>query len=247
MPNTTKRTIDGVRSLHEQISESLRFRIRSGDLAVGQRLPGETELCDEFGTSRGTVRRALRTLNEEGIVQTFQGRGTFVLSGRPQPSIGQRLVGLGEALSYSAKSLRTAVLSSQILEPGSHPGYEGFCGPEARVMLLDRVRYLDDVPVARLLNWVKLDLAPGFEECDFTQTSLFDALDACAERDVASGRRSFEAVLPNADVAASLEIAQSQPLLLLHQVTYLDDGTAIERSDVWMDSTQVVVSTYLSR
>lgn len=193
------------------------------------------------------MRRALRTLNEEGIVQTFQGRGTFVLSGRPQPNIGQRLVGLGEALSYSAKSLRTVVLSSQILEPGTHPGYEEFCDSDERLMLLDRVRYLDNVPVARLFNWVKIDLAPGFEDCDFTKISLFDALDACAVREVASGRRTFEAVLPDSDVSTSLEIATSQPLLLLHQVTYLDDGAAIERSEVWMDSTQVVVSTYLSR
>ena len=244
---STNTDLNSLRPLHEQISDALRSRIRTGELAVGQRLPGEGELVKEFGASRGTVRRALRTLNEEGSVQTFQGRGTFVISGKPQPSIGQRLIGLSEALSYSEKSLTTRVVSMQVLEPGTHDGFEKFCTGNERLIFLDRIRYLDQVPVARLKNWVRADLAPGFEDTDFSQVSLFHSLDAHAIHEVTFGQRTFEAVLPDADVAAALEVATSQPLLFLRQVTFMDNGDPIERSDVWMDSAQVAVSVLLSR
>ncbi|MDQ2874249.1 MAG: GntR family transcriptional regulator [Actinomycetota bacterium] len=41
-------------------------------------VPSETSLVQEFGVARGTVRRAIEVLRDEGLVLTVQGRGTFV-------------------------------------------------------------------------------------------------------------------------------------------------------------------------
>nr|WP_306238589.1 GntR family transcriptional regulator [Ornithinimicrobium sp. HY1745] len=233
--------------IHEQISEALRTRIRSGDLPVGSRLPTETALMSQFGVARGTVRRALRTLNEQGIVQTLQGKGTYVRSGRPEPSIAQTLVGLSESLSYSEKSLTTTVLQQQIIPASGISRFPTPLEPAEQLLSLDRIRFLDGVPVARLKNWVRLQLAPGIDRTDFATTALFTALDSAATGQVSSGRRTFEAVLPGGDIAQSLGISTTTPLLFLTQVTYLDDGTVIEWSDVWMDSHHVTVAMNLTR
>lgn len=233
--------------IHEQISEALRARIRSGELPVGSRLPTESALMEEFGVARGTVRRALRTLNEQGIVQTLRGKGTYVRSGRPEPSIAQALVGLSEALSYSEKSLTTTVLRQDIVPASSYPEFPATLEPTEQLLYLDRVRCLDSVPVARLKNWVRLHLAPGIDATNFETTSLFAAIDTTSTGHVSSGRRTFEAVLPVEDVAESLGISTTVPLLFLKQVTYLDDGSAVECSDVWMDSHHVTVAMNLIR
>ncbi|WP_432054800.1 GntR family transcriptional regulator [Streptomyces sp. bgisy022] len=52
----------------QEIAETLRGRIRSGDLRAGERLPTQAELADEFGVERGTVRQALRTLQDAGLL-----------------------------------------------------------------------------------------------------------------------------------------------------------------------------------
>ncbi|MFI7403726.1 GntR family transcriptional regulator [Streptomyces sp. NPDC049541] len=52
----------------EEIADILRERIRSGDLKAGDRLPTQAELSDEFGVERGTVRQALRALQEDGLL-----------------------------------------------------------------------------------------------------------------------------------------------------------------------------------
>lgn len=233
--------------LHAQVSEFIISQIRSGELPVGSRLPGEGELMEKFGIARGTVRRAIRTLNESGYVQTVQGKGTFVLTGLPGRSIGQKLIGIGEALSYSEKSMKTSVLTLETTQGSEIEERRVAIEDDETILKLDRVRSLDGIPVARLRNWVRSDLAPGIENVDFESTSLFDALDQCAVRRVTSGERNFEAVIAPDDVAESLSLTPFFPLLFLRQITYLDDGTPIEWSDVWMDSRQISVTTMLSR
>ncbi|WP_435615605.1 winged helix-turn-helix domain-containing protein [Streptomyces coelicoflavus] len=62
-------SVNGSRRLSSQeIAEALRERIRGGDLKAGDRLPTQAELADEFGVERGTVRQALRALQEDGLL-----------------------------------------------------------------------------------------------------------------------------------------------------------------------------------
>jgi GntR family transcriptional regulator of arabinose operon len=64
--------------LHEQIAAILKERITGGLWPSGSGLPSEKALCAEFDVSRGTVRQALQTLENEGMLRREQGRGTFV-------------------------------------------------------------------------------------------------------------------------------------------------------------------------
>jgi len=61
--------VNGSRRLSPQeIADALRDRIRAGDLKAGERLPTQAELAEEFGVERGTVRQALRALQEGGLL-----------------------------------------------------------------------------------------------------------------------------------------------------------------------------------
>jgi GntR family transcriptional regulator len=64
--------------LHEQLAGILRAEIKSGDYDETGMLPSESQLQQEHDVSRGTVRRALAALADEGLVYTIQSRGTFV-------------------------------------------------------------------------------------------------------------------------------------------------------------------------
>lgn len=64
--------------LWQQLAAIIRERIKAGDYEPRQQLPSETQLEQEHGIARGTVRRAMRALAEEGWTVTVQGRGSFV-------------------------------------------------------------------------------------------------------------------------------------------------------------------------
>lgn len=75
-----------MRSAASQIVDQLRGAIVDGTLKTGDRLPGEHQLAQDFGVSRGTVREAIRTLAANNLVQSSRGAtgGTFVTT--PQAS-----------------------------------------------------------------------------------------------------------------------------------------------------------------
>jgi GntR family transcriptional repressor for pyruvate dehydrogenase complex len=72
-------------TLAGQVVAGLKARILAGDLAPGTKLPSEAELIEEYAVSRTVVREAVTRLRAEGLVDTFQGRGSFVLA-LPEPT-----------------------------------------------------------------------------------------------------------------------------------------------------------------
>ncbi len=65
----------GTTPLYRQLGELLRHRIRNEELAV---LPPERDLAAHYGISRITVRKALQSLEREGLIMRRQGSGTVV-------------------------------------------------------------------------------------------------------------------------------------------------------------------------
>ena len=74
------------RLLWQQVYDDLMGEIRSGVLAVDDRLPSEMEMAEQFGVSRDVIRRAKEELAGEGWLIVLHGRGTFVA----HPSPGDR-------------------------------------------------------------------------------------------------------------------------------------------------------------
>jgi GntR family transcriptional regulator len=73
--------------LHRQLFLVLRDEIDRGVLAPGDALPTEQTLCDQFGVSRITVRRALADLAEQGYIERRQGVGSFVREHAPSDPV----------------------------------------------------------------------------------------------------------------------------------------------------------------
>ena len=68
---------DALEPLYEQLAEILRREIDAG--RITSRLPSEVTLTQRYGVSRGTVRKAVEILVNDGYVRVSRGRGTFIL------------------------------------------------------------------------------------------------------------------------------------------------------------------------
>jgi len=67
--------------LYEQIVSQIEQRIEAGSLKVGDQLPSERELAEQFTVSRTAVREAVKALRQKGLVEIRPGRGTFITNG----------------------------------------------------------------------------------------------------------------------------------------------------------------------
>jgi len=69
--------------LYEQIVNQIEARIAAGDLKVGDKLPAEMELAEQFGVSRTAVREAVKILRQKGLIDILPGKGTYITNGTP--------------------------------------------------------------------------------------------------------------------------------------------------------------------
>ena len=73
------------KTLSAQVADELRARIESGMYAPGDKLPTEPVLVEKFGFSRTVIREAIATLRADGLLESRQGAGVFVLGPRQSP------------------------------------------------------------------------------------------------------------------------------------------------------------------
>lgn len=233
--------------LHQQISDQMRANIASGIWPPHYKLRAEPELAADLGVSRGTLRRALRTLIAEGLLVQVHGKGTFVKPKTIEPPIAQELLSLAEGLRRLGISFETTVRSSRVVLPPVPVQALLDLPPEAQVFRLERVRSIDGDPVALSTNYVRRDLCPGIETFDFTHKTLFGVIEHECGLKLASGRRTFEAQAASREVSEALRVPEGSPVLYLEQVTYLADGRPVEYSDVWIRGDRLKLSSVLTR
>jgi biotin operon repressor len=114
--------VNGSRRLSPQeIADTLRERIRTGDLKAGDRLPTQAELAEEFGVERGAVRQALRALQEDGLLSNVS-KGSPpriaevpVTQGGPQPTMVALAPRLADAFAASQVRIDAACLTAETL------------------------------------------------------------------------------------------------------------------------------------
>jgi DNA-binding GntR family transcriptional regulator len=91
--------------LYRQVADQLLARIKSGKIAIGDALPPEPELAQQYEVSRHTMREALRILRELGVVDRRPGAGTVVKARAPQPAYVQVIRSPSELLQYPPSRL----------------------------------------------------------------------------------------------------------------------------------------------
>jgi GntR family transcriptional regulator len=147
--------------LYHQLKVLLTEKIESGEWAPGHQLPTEYELKSEFGVSRATIRQAMQLLEQQGLIERIQGRGTFV--GRPK--IAHNLMYLFSPIrgttSVPLPSLDVVYLrkTRASLSVASHLGID----KEDQVFELKRRVVADNEPLLIIKNWMPTELFPGFE------------------------------------------------------------------------------------
>ena len=204
--------------LHEQISSRLRDEIESGALAPHTQLPSEHALCDRFEVSRVTVRRALQTLEADGLIYRRQGLGSFVCDRR----MAQGLVRLTDFAQDLARAGLEA--SSRILHHGSEacpPMVAERLGIEAdsTVLRLDRLRLGDGTPIALDRTWLPPFYAQLLEGHDLGSETLYQVLERDYGIPALSGRYRITAESADAETAGALGVPDGEALLVIERTT----------------------------
>jgi GntR family transcriptional regulator len=216
---------EGGYALYRQIKQDLMRRIEGGELAPGQALPSERELCERYGVSRPTLRQATQDLVRDGLLVVRRGVGTFVA----QPRVRQRL---GSVLGFTEKMTREGRrASTRVLERSVHQAStfdasvagELRLGSDASVLRVVRLRLADDLPVMVETTHISPEQFPGIEDLDLETVSLYQALRERYGIQIVQLRESLEPVLLT-EADALLLNARTRSASIQATITSFDQG-----------------------
>lgn len=235
--------------IYEQIQAWMRSQIASGAWPDHYKLTAESDLAEELGVNRGTLRKAIGGLINEGLLVRAHGKGTFVAPSRLEQPLAESFVTFSEGLISRGIPFTTTVISADIrpVTPATASllGLSKYAEPKA--YYLERVRHVRDKPIILLKNHVVHKHTPGIDALDFAEERLFSVLEQKYNLAIDWANRTFEATTANSGTAGHLDLAEGDPVMYVQQVSYLKDGTPIELSDLWLRGDHFRLSAQVKR
>ena len=216
--------------LYEQAADRIRAMLDSGEAGPGDPIPNETELCERFGVSRITVRRAVTELVRRGFLEKKQGKGTFVTT--PGSSVDlTRILSFSEACrrqggKASAKVLRVRLAAA---EPADERDLNLAKGQ--KIVETVRVRLFNNIPVMIEINHFST-VYSYLTECDL-ESSLYSILQEFGVRP-SKAVHDISLCRADAETAEHLGIPKDTPLLHLKEVIYDQKGRPLHSSRQWI-------------
>ena len=133
--------------IYLQLAEIMRERIFTKQWTAGSKIPSEHELMSVFGVARGTVRKALKSLVEEGLLVQVRGSGTYVAEPGISHPAGVRPLSFADSLREQGKEFETHVLEQRVTPASAEVAAELGIEPGVESMFMRRVRTVDGEPI----------------------------------------------------------------------------------------------------
>jgi GntR family transcriptional regulator len=213
---------------YRQLKEILRADILQRDLHSGDRLPGDHDLCEQYGVSRPVVRQALSELQYEGVLQRVKGRGTFVAPQLTSQSLVQSLTGLHDDVAAMGRALRSEVRTLKVTAADPDVAGRLEIPVGTAVVVTERLRFVDGEPWVYAISHVPAALAPDLVDQDLREQSLYGLLQRRYGLRLVRSRRSVEAHSASTRLARDLGIPRHGPVLKLTNVSYGPDNRPVE-------------------
>jgi GntR family transcriptional regulator len=215
-----------------ELAEDLRGQILSGGFPGADHFPTESVLCARYGVSRFTVREALRTLQNEGLIQRKRGSGTVIQPAAARGgALHQPLSNVGEILQYAKNTSVVFARNGSVTLPKKLADEIGVNAPGrwARFHGI-RTSQSDDRPIAATDAYIHPDLAAAADAIDPGGATIFRQLEMLSKLKIARVTQDIQAVPANASIAAALGVARRSPCLRILRCYCDTSGRVIEIS-----------------
>ena len=204
---------------HERVSSWIRDQIESGSLLENDKLPSENQLGQRFGVSRITIRRALQTLENEGLISRRQGLGSFVADQRLHQGL-DHLSDFVEDMHAAGLEAESIVLEEGPEKAGARVARALGLEEGTSVYRIDRLRKGNGETLAYDRTWIPMFYAHLLQDQDLEATTIYRVLEEKHGICVCKGTFRIEAINAPNDVAQHLDVPWGRALLLMERTTF---------------------------
>jgi GntR family transcriptional regulator len=214
--------------LYVEIAEAIRAGIIAGHLKPHARLPSEPELARRHKAARETVRRALASLADQGVIYRRRGAGSFVAEARVEQDLDQ-LFSFTEFISHMGLRPESRLLqagSIHIADADSPVLHALQLKAGAKLVYIRRLRLGSGEPLVVANTWLPEPLFRGFLKRDLNRHSVYEIMHQMG-RKPAHAVQTIEASMVGDEEAKLLTVQPGSPALLIRRTGY-SGGVPVE-------------------
>ena len=235
---------------YQAIAADIQRSIEAGALKPNAKLPTVVELCEAYGVSKITIKRAIDLLTDKGLISSRRGSGTYVknttelfeqtgierIDGTADGdddsfafSHSDRAAGFTKEHEGEGKKVSSVVYDFSIVNPPANIARHLNIQSDDFAYYHCRARCLDGEPMVIEYTYMPLELIPGLKRSQL-YVSVYDYLQNTLGLKISSFHRILRAVPATDEEAERLNTKPGVPMLEIAQVGFLDDGTPFEYS-----------------
>ena len=192
----------------------------------GARLPPERELAERFSVARETLRRALRELQSDGLLERRQGTGTFVAGQSWLKPL--QLRSFSEDMRERGLVPSSALLSAQVQRADAKVALKLKLVPGSAVIEVRRLRLASGEPMAIEQAYLPEALFPAFNAQVLATQSLYELLLTRYGLQLRNAAQEIAATVLTEAEAALLDVAPFSPALMVERQVFATDGEVVE-------------------
>jgi GntR family transcriptional regulator len=232
--------------LYAQVENAILSRIADGAWPPGSRLPSEDSLVQEYAVSRTTIRAAVQTLVQRGLVEIRRGKGTFVT----HPKITQELTeltGFVEDMQALGRRPAAKVLDQQIVAANRRVARQLALPQGAPVVRIQRVRLADCMPLSFDETYLPKELGEKVMADDLDTEPIFSLLEQKYNTPLVEAEYRLEAVCADATVATALGIGVGSAIFLIERTSFSTGHRPVDYEKLHYRGDQIRFVTRLAR
>jgi GntR family transcriptional regulator, phosphonate transport system regulatory protein len=231
-------------ALWRQIEQTLETELAAGAWPPGARLPTESELALRFAVNRLTLRQAIASLAERGLVRVEQGRGTFVQEQVIDYRIGPR-TRFSENISRQRREPAGRLLRMLELPASAHIGRELGLRMGAPMLLVETLGIVDGRPISVGSHFFSCLRVPGLRQAYQAEGSITRALARIGVADYVRRTTRITTRSADSEEARLLNLPKNRPVLVSESVNVDATGEPLEYGLARFagDRVQLVVET----
>ena len=223
----------GGMALHRQLFLVLRDQIVRRALPSGSALPTEAALCEQYGVSRITVRRALQDLADEGYVERRHGVGTFVLEQRGLPEATPATVMDGLRKIQLETSVDVVTVDVRPAPDSVRAALQLEAGEDVLYVLRVRRDKADREPLMVSEVWLPARFAQTVTAKALKRTAMFELL-AAAGASMGRVVQEITAEMADPQKAQMLETSIGAALIRLNRYVFDRSGTPLQVQSLYL-------------
>lgn len=205
--------------MYYQLKQIIIDKIQSGELKADNKLPTESEFCQQYGVSKAPVRQALSELEDKNYIYKIRGKGSFVLSGYIKQRADQ-LRSFSEEIIALGHTPGAQLIEKKMIKADAETARNLNITEGDEVLSVIRLRFIDDEIYSLNYSYFSLEQFPKLNEVDFGAASITEEIRNKLNTEMTVSTVILEATAASSEMAKLLERKVGSPLLQMNRTTY---------------------------